>query len=42
MLIFNKHLLSKTIEFMDKEVCHHLRRSCANDSVRKDWPNDSQ
>ena len=26
---------------MDKEVCHRLRRSCANDSVRKDCSNDS-
>jgi len=41
MLILSKHLLSRTIEFMDKEVCHHLRRSCANDSVRKDCSNDS-
>jgi hypothetical protein len=23
MLILSKHLLSRTIEFMDKEVCHH-------------------
>jgi len=25
----------QTIRFMDKEVCHHLWRSCANDSSRK-------
>ena len=33
--MFLTKIFFQTIRFMDKEVCHHLWRSCANDSSRK-------